>query len=47
LRYFVQGPGQIGTMADKTVIELDHSIELPLDSDAVTVAGAMNPAMAS
>lgn len=47
LRYFVQGPGQIGTMADKTVIELDHSIELPSDSDPVAVAGAMNPAMAS
>ncbi len=47
LRYFVQGPGQVGTMADRTVIELDHSIELPLDSDAVTVAAAMNPAMAS
>jgi NADPH:quinone reductase-like Zn-dependent oxidoreductase len=47
LRYFVQGPGQIGTMADRTVIELDHSIELPSDSDPVTVAGAMNPAMAS
>lgn len=47
LRYFVQGPGQIGTMADRAVIELDHSIELPLGSDAVTVAGAMNPAMAS
>ncbi len=47
LRYFVQGPGQIGTMADKTVIELDHSIELPSESDPVTVAAAMNPAMAS
>ena len=47
LRYFVQGPGQVGTMADRTVIELDHSIELPVDSDAVTVAAAMNPAMAS
>ncbi len=47
LRYFVQGPGQIGTMAERTVVELDHSIELPPDSDAVTVAGAMNPAMAS
>lgn len=47
LRYFVQGPGQVGTMADKTVIELEHSIELPPDSDPVTVAGAMNPAMAS
>jgi len=47
LRYFAQGPGQIGTMADKTVIGLDHSIELPVDSDPVTIAGAMNPAMAS
>ncbi len=47
LRYFVQGPGQMGTMADRTVIELDHSIELPGDSDPVTVAAAMNPAMAS
>jgi NADPH:quinone reductase-like Zn-dependent oxidoreductase len=47
LRYFAQGPGRIGTMADKTVIELDHSIELPSGSDPVTVAAAMNPAMAS
>lgn len=47
LRYFVQGPGQAGTMADRTLIEFDHSIELPGDSDPVTVAGAMNPAMAS
>ena len=47
LRYFLQGPGVMGTMADKTVINLDHSIELPSDSDPVTVAGAMNPAMAS
>ncbi len=47
LRYFAQGPGQAGTMADKTVIELDHSIELPSNCDPVTIAGAMNPAMAS
>ncbi len=47
LRYFVQGPGRTGTMADKTVIELDHSIELPEESDPVVVAGTMNPAMAS
>lgn len=47
LRYFAQSPSRIGTMADKTVIELDHSIELPNDSDPVTMAGAMNPAMAS
>lgn len=47
LRYFAQGPDQMGTMADKTVIKPAHSIELPIDSDPVTVAGAMNPAMAS
>jgi len=47
LRYFVQAPGPMGTMAERTVIELDHSIELPADSDPVTLAGAMNPAMAS
>lgn len=47
LRYFVQSPGLMGTMADKTVIQLDHSIELPSTCDPVTVAGAMNPAMAS
>ena len=47
LRYFVQGPGQAGSMAEKTVIELQRSIELPLDCDPVVIAGAMNPAMAS
>lgn len=47
LRYFAQGPGQIGTMADKTVIELDHSIVLPDDCAPIALAGAMNPAMAS
>jgi NADPH:quinone reductase-like Zn-dependent oxidoreductase len=47
LRYFVQAPGQAGSMADKTVIQLDHSIELPADCDPVAMAGTMNPAMAS
>ena len=47
LRYFVQEPGQPGTMAERTVIDLDHSIELPNDCDPVVIAGAMNPAMAS
>jgi NADPH:quinone reductase-like Zn-dependent oxidoreductase len=47
LRYFVQAPEQVGSMADKTVIELRRSIELPDDCDPVTVAAAMNPAMAS
>lgn len=47
LRYFVQAPDRMGTMADKTVIELAHSIELPDGCDPVTIAAAMNPAMAS
>jgi NADPH:quinone reductase-like Zn-dependent oxidoreductase len=47
LRYFVQGPEQLGSMAEKTVIESDHSIKLPNDADPVTIAAAMNPAMAS
>lgn len=47
LRYFVQEPGAAGSMAQRTVIALDHSIELPHDVDPVLLAGAMNPAMAS
>lgn len=47
LRYFVQEPGQPGTMAERTIIDLDHSIELPSDCDQAVIAGAMNPAMAS
>ena len=47
LRYFAQAPGAPGTMADRTVIALDHSIELPAGSDPAAVAAAMNPAMAS
>lgn len=47
LRYFVQEPGFSGSMAQRTVIALDHSIELPHDVDPVLLAGAMNPAMAS
>ena len=47
LRYFAQAPGQGGTMAERTVIERRHSIVLPADADPVTIAAAMNPAMAS
>ena len=47
LRYFVQGPAQMGTMADRTVIEADHSIELPHGCDPVAVAAAMNPGMSA
>jgi NADPH:quinone reductase and related Zn-dependent oxidoreductases len=47
LRYFVQGPELPGSMAGKTVIEVDHSIKLPKGCDPVTMAAALNPAMAS
>ena len=47
LRYFVQRPDMHGTMADKTVIDLRRSIELPDDCDPVSVAAALNPAMAA
>ncbi|NTX17209.1 zinc-binding dehydrogenase [Myxococcus sp. CA056] len=45
LRYFVVDGTQTGSMAEKVVIEVDHSIVLPRDIDAMTVAAAMNPAM--
>lgn len=47
LRYFVQGPGRPGSMADKTIVERARSIELPEGADPVTCAAAMNPAMAA
>lgn len=47
LRYFVQGPGQAGSMAGKTVIDVSHSIELPDGADPIAIAGGMNPAMAA
>lgn len=47
LRYFVQDPAQMGTMADRTVIEVDHSFELSHDCDPVAVAAAMNPGMSA
>lgn len=47
LRYFVLDGTAYGSMAEKTVIELDRSIELPRDVDPVLVAAALNPAMGS
>jgi NADPH:quinone reductase-like Zn-dependent oxidoreductase len=37
----------LGTMAERTVIELDRSVVLPDKIDPVEVAAAMNPAMSS
>jgi NADPH:quinone reductase-like Zn-dependent oxidoreductase len=45
LRYFVLDDTQLGSLADKTVIQLDRSIVLPSEVDPVAVAAAMNPAM--
>ncbi|AQT80438.1 quinone oxidoreductase [Mycolicibacterium litorale] len=45
LRYFVAST--IGSMAQRTVVDLRRSIPLPADADPVAIAGAMNPAMSS
>ncbi|MEN0130859.1 MAG: zinc-binding alcohol dehydrogenase family protein [Brevundimonas sp.] len=47
LRYFVLPDTAIGSMAEKTVVDLRRSIELPDGTDPVAVAAAMNPAMSS
>jgi len=47
LIYFVAGDDAIGTMADKTVVDVRRAIELPDDADLAKVAAAMNPAMSS
>ncbi|MET0791012.1 MAG: zinc-binding alcohol dehydrogenase family protein [Polyangiaceae bacterium] len=47
LRYFVLDDTQLGSMAAKTVIDVDRSIVLPRDTDPITVAAALNPAMGS
>lgn len=47
LRYFVLDDTQIGSMAEKTVIEVDRSIVLPRGVDPNAVAAALNPAMGS
>lgn len=47
LRYFVLPDTTIGSMAERTVIDVRRSIVLPESSDPVTVAAAMNPAMSS
>jgi NADPH:quinone reductase-like Zn-dependent oxidoreductase len=47
LRYFVLGDTPMGSMAEKTVIDIDRSIVLPRDTDPIAVAAALNPAMGS
>jgi NADPH:quinone reductase-like Zn-dependent oxidoreductase len=47
LRYFVLDDTRMGSMADRTVIEVDRSIVLPRDVDPIAIAAALNPAMGS
>jgi len=47
IRYTVLDDTTLGTMAERTVIELDRSVVLPDRTDPVVVAAAMNPAMSS
>jgi NADPH:quinone reductase-like Zn-dependent oxidoreductase len=47
LRYFVLPDTTMGSMAEKTVIDVRRSIPLPEGVDPVTVAAALNPAMSS
>ena len=45
--YFVASDDMIGTMAEKAVVDVRRSIELPDDVDVAKVAAAMNPAMSA
>jgi NADPH:quinone reductase-like Zn-dependent oxidoreductase len=45
--YFTAADDVIGTMADKALVDVRRSIELPDDVDIARVAAAMNPAMSS
>ena len=47
IRYTVLDDTHLGTMAERTVIDLDRSVVLPSGIDPVQVAAAMNPAMSS
>jgi NADPH:quinone reductase-like Zn-dependent oxidoreductase len=47
VRYTVLDDTTLGTMAERTTIELDRSVVLPAGIDPVLVAAAMNPVMSS
>jgi NADPH:quinone reductase-like Zn-dependent oxidoreductase len=47
IRYAVLDDTTLGTMAERTVIELDRSVVLPDKVDPVLIAAAMNPVMSS
>jgi NADPH:quinone reductase-like Zn-dependent oxidoreductase len=45
--YFVANDDVIGTMAEKAVVDVRRSIELPDDVDVARIAAGMNPAMSA
>lgn len=47
LRYFVLPDTSLGSMAERTVVDIRRSVVLPADADPVTVAAGMNPAMSA
>jgi NADPH:quinone reductase-like Zn-dependent oxidoreductase len=47
LRYFILDDTHLGSMADQVAIDPRRSVVLPADTNVLTVAAAMNPAMAS
>jgi NADPH:quinone reductase-like Zn-dependent oxidoreductase len=47
LIYFASDDDVIGTMADRALVDVRRSIELPQDVNVVKVAAAMNPAMSA
>src|SRR5271170_5877296 len=47
IRYTILHGTTLGTMAERTVIDLDRSVVLSESIDPVVVAAAMNPAMSS
>jgi NADPH:quinone reductase-like Zn-dependent oxidoreductase len=47
LRYTVLDDTTLGTMAERTIIELDRSVPLPDKVDPVQIAAAVNPVMSS
>ncbi len=47
LIYFASDDDQLGTMADRAIVDLRRAVELPAGVDVHAIAAAMNPAMSS
>jgi NADPH:quinone reductase-like Zn-dependent oxidoreductase len=47
VRYFILEDTDLGSMAERTVVDLRRSVLLPAGADPAVVAAAMNPAMSS